>query len=139
MPAATTLLTHDGFRSVRGEQYNKVIIHPANEATREEWLDKLALACDSDESDESDEEEEKAPADDVVASAKEYDAVQLLSSEETEEREVRSRLSNRSNVRSHTLNAAQVVVRSTVCGVAVLDGDDKSMLLQYFPNASISE
>ena len=139
MPAATTLLTRDGFRSVRGEQYNKVIIHPANEATREEWLDKLALACDSDESDESDEEEEKAPADDVVASAKEYDAVQLLSSEETEEREVRSRLSNRSNVRSHTLNAAQVVVRSTVCGVAVLDGDDKSMLLQYFPNASISE
>jgi len=124
---------------VRGEQYNKVIIHPANEATREEWLDKLALACDSDESDESDEEEEKAPADDVVASAKEYDAVQLLSSEETEEREVRSRLSNRSNVRSHTLNSAQVVVRSTVCGVAVLDGDDKSMLLQYFPNASISE
>ena len=95
MPAATTLLTHDGFRSVRGEQYNKVIIHPANEATREEWLDKLALACDSDESDESDEEEEKAPADDVVASAKEYDAVQLLSSEETEEREVRSRLPNR--------------------------------------------
>ena len=133
------MLTRDGFRSVRGEQYNKVIIHPANEATREEWLDKLALACDSDESDESDEEEEKAPADDVVASAKEYDAVQLLSSEETEEREVRSRLSNRSNVRSHTLNAAQVVVRSTVCGVAVLDGDDKSMLLQYFPNASISE
>ena len=133
------MLTRDGFRSVRGEQYNKVIIHPANEATREEWLDKLALACDSDESDESDEEEEKAPADDVVASAKEYDAVQLLSSEETEEREVRSRLSNRSNVRSHTLNSAQVVVRSTVCGVAVLDGDDKSMLLQYFPNASISE
>ena len=133
------MLTRDGFRSVRGEQYNKVIIHPANEATREEWLDKLALACDSDESDESDEEEEKAPADDVVASAKEYDAVQLLSSEETEEREVRSRLSNRSNVRSHTLNAAQVVVRSTVCGVAVLDGDDKSMLLQYFLNASISE
>ena len=89
------MLTRDGFRSVRGEQYNKVIIQPANEATREEWLDKLALACDSDESDESDEEEEKAPADDVVASAKEYDAVQLLSSEETEEREVRSRLPNR--------------------------------------------
>ena len=135
------MLTHDGFRSVRGEQYNKVIIHPANEATREEWLDKLALACDSDESDESDEEEEKAPADDVVASAKEYDAVQLLSSEETEEREVCAAAcrTGRSNVRSHTLNAAQVVVRSTVCGVAVLDGDDKSMLLQYFPNASISE
>lgn len=88
------MLTRAGSRSVRGEQYNKVIVHPANEATREEWLDKLALACDSDESDESDEEEEKAPADDVVASAKEYDAVQLLSSEETEEREVRSRLPN---------------------------------------------
>lgn len=135
------MLTRAGSRSVRGEQYNKVIVHPANEATREEWLDKLALACDSDESDESDEEEEKAPADDVVASAKEYDAVQLLSSEETEEREVRSRLPNlHVYVRSHTLiAAAQVVVRSTVCGVAVLDGDDKSMLLQYFPNASISE
>ena len=102
------MLTHDGFRSVRGEQYNKVIIHPANEATREEWLDKLALACDSDESDESDEEEEKAPADDVVASAKEYDAVQLLSSEETEEREVCAAACRTCtyNARPHTLIAA---------------------------------
>ena len=57
---------------------------------REQWLDKLALACDSDESDDEYEAEEKAAPSDVASSAKEFDARQIIriDGQEDTEREV---------------------------------------------------
>lgn len=77
---------------MRGEQYTSIYIHPTDAPTREQWLDALALACDSDESDEEYEPDEKARPDDVVASAKEFDAKQVVTSDgdEDSEREVRA-------------------------------------------------
>jgi hypothetical protein len=65
--------------SLRGEQYSKVVIHPTDASVRESWLDQLALACDSEESDDEYETDEKARPDDVAASAKEFDAKQVIS------------------------------------------------------------
>jgi hypothetical protein len=76
--------------SVRGEKCSKIIFHPASEAMREQWLDKLALACDSDESDDEYEAEEKAAPSNVARSAKEFDARQIIrmDGQEDSEREV---------------------------------------------------
>ena len=75
---------------MRGEKCSKIIFHPASEAMREQWLDKLALACDSDESDDEYEAEEKAAPSNVARSAKEFDARQIIrmDGQEDSEREV---------------------------------------------------
>lgn len=75
---------------MRGEKYSKIVFNPASEQAREQWLDKLALACDSDESDDEYEAEEKAAPSDVASSAKEFDARQIIrmDGEEDTEREV---------------------------------------------------
>ena len=64
--------------SLKGEKYTKIIFHPANDVIRESWLDRLALACDSDESDDEYEVEQKARPDDVASSAKEFDAREII-------------------------------------------------------------
>jgi hypothetical protein len=77
--------------SLRGEQFISIYIHPPDASTRERWLDALVLACDSDESDDEHESDEKAQPDDVVASAKEFDAKQVMPSSQGDgdnEREV---------------------------------------------------
>jgi hypothetical protein len=76
--------------SLRGEKCSKILFNPASEQIREQWLDKLALACDSDESDDEYEAEEKAAPGDVASSAKEFDARQIIrmDGQEDNEREV---------------------------------------------------
>ena len=50
-------------------------------------MDMLALACDSDESDDEFEADEKAPASDVASSAKEFDARQIIRSDDQDDKE----------------------------------------------------
>ena len=35
------------------------------------------------------------------------------------------------------VSLGQVVVRTTICGTVVMDGNDKAMILDYVPNSSV--